>query len=560
MKKILLLIPAIIAIAFGKVSGTYQVDFGIFASTTANQMEIRIRPNYAEDGTRYITNAQFTVKWPTSSGIDTIFSGSTIYPYNFTPQGPTLTDNGYYYQIYATAGGNALTWSADQEIVVQTFTFTSPPCPSFEIADDDYVKNIVNGAFYFEINGSDKTGILYNSPAQQPSPGDAGTITGTATICQSQSGVAYSVPAITNATSYTWAYSGTGATINGTTNSITIDFSSSATSGDLTVYGVNGCGNGTVSANYAITVNVPPSITGQPVSPAAVCAGTGTPSFTVTATGAGLTYQWQEYITSWINVSNGGVYSGALSATLTITNPPSSMNGYKYRCVVTGTCTPAATSDGLATLIVNTAPAITGQPSAQTVCAGSGQATYTVIATGSGLTYQWQEFISTWTNLSNGGVYAGVLSATLTITNPPESMDGYQYRCVVSGSCVPPATSNAAVLNVDEGITIDTQPADQIVCVGNNASFSVSATGTITGYQWQEFTTSWNNLNNNTTYGGVTTSTLSITGATAGMNGNNYRCIITGSCGTAQTDGLATLTVNTPSAPTVGTITQPTCA
>ncbi|MCX6235921.1 MAG: HYR domain-containing protein, partial [Bacteroidetes bacterium] len=47
---------------------------------------------------------------------------------------------------------------------------------------------------------------------------------------------------------------------------------------------------------------------------------------------------------------------------------------------------------------------------------------------------------------------------------------------------------------------------------------------------------------------------------TAGMNGNNYRCIITGSCGTAQTDGLATLTVNTPSAPTVGTITQPTCA
>jgi hypothetical protein len=94
-----------------------------------------------------------------------------------------------------------------------------------------------------------------------PLPVAAGTITGTPTVCQGQNTVAYSVPAITNATSYTWAYSGTGATISGTSNNITINFAANATSGNLTVRGTNACGNGTVSANYAVTVNT------QPIAP-----------------------------------------------------------------------------------------------------------------------------------------------------------------------------------------------------------------------------------------------------------------------------------------------------
>ena len=104
-------------------------------------------------------------------------------------------------------------------------------------------------------------------------PAAAGSISGTTPVCQSQNGVAYSVGAITGATGYVWTYTGTGFTIaTGTnTNSITADFSGSATSGNLTVYGTNGCGNGTASPNYAITVNTAPS---------APTAGTHTPSAT----------------------------------------------------------------------------------------------------------------------------------------------------------------------------------------------------------------------------------------------------------------------------------------
>ncbi|MBK9794113.1 MAG: T9SS type A sorting domain-containing protein [Sphingobacteriales bacterium] len=115
---------------------------------------------------------------------------------------------------------------------------------------------------------------------------------------------------------------------------------------------------GVVESNVIeMTIDVAPSITTQPGSPAAVCAGTGNRTFTVAAIGSGtLTYQWQEFISGWNDVTNGGVYSGATTVTLTITNPTAGMNGNRYRCVVSGTCSPIATSDGNATLTVNDVP------------------------------------------------------------------------------------------------------------------------------------------------------------------------------------------------------------
>ncbi|MFZ4401949.1 MAG: T9SS type A sorting domain-containing protein, partial [Bacteroidales bacterium] len=47
----------------------------------------------------------------------------------------------------------------------------------------------------------------------------------------------------------------TGATITGTSNNITISFSSAATAGNLSVKGNNSCGDGVVSANFPITIN-----------------------------------------------------------------------------------------------------------------------------------------------------------------------------------------------------------------------------------------------------------------------------------------------------------------
>lgn len=80
-------------------------------------------------------------------------------------------------------------------------------------------------------------------------------ISGPANPCQEATGLTYSVvntPGIT----YTWAYSGTGLSISGdtTVNSITVDFSAGATSGDLTIFGTNACGTSPVQT-LSITIS-----------------------------------------------------------------------------------------------------------------------------------------------------------------------------------------------------------------------------------------------------------------------------------------------------------------
>ena len=97
---------------------------------------------------------------------------------------------------------------------------------------------------------------------------------------------------------------------------------------------------------------------------------------------------------------------------------------------------------------------------------------------------------------------------------------------------------------------IGQQPAANTICAGDNASFTLAATGS-TGYQWQVNSGSgWNDLSNGGVYGGTTTNSLTITSAMAGMNTNQYQCSIVNGCGTIATVP-AVLTVNTPSAPTV---------
>ena len=86
--------------------------------------------------------------------------------------------------------------------------------------------------------------------------GNAAPITGLATVCQGQSTVVYTIPAVANATGYNWTVP-TGATIviGANTNSITVDYSNSALSGSVTAYATNSCFTG---ATVSLSVNVLP--------------------------------------------------------------------------------------------------------------------------------------------------------------------------------------------------------------------------------------------------------------------------------------------------------------
>ena len=72
-------------------------------------------------------------------------------------------------------------------------------------------------------------------------------------VCRGSTGNVYTVPN-TEGVSYGWSYSGDGETINGTGNSVTIDFDETATSGTLGVTATNSCGTSPARTVY-ITVS-----------------------------------------------------------------------------------------------------------------------------------------------------------------------------------------------------------------------------------------------------------------------------------------------------------------
>jgi len=158
-----------------------------------------------------------------------------------------------------------------------------------------------------------------------PLPANAGTITGTASVCQGQNTVAYTVPSIANATSYIWSYSGSGASITGTTNSVTISFSTTATSGNLSVKGNNSCGDGVISANYPVTVNLLPATAGTITGTASVCQGQNTVAYTVPSIANATSYVWS-YSGSGASIT-GTTNSVTISFSTTATSGNLSVKG-----------------------------------------------------------------------------------------------------------------------------------------------------------------------------------------------------------------------------------------
>jgi len=237
-----------------------------------------------------------------------------------------------------------------------------------------------------------------------------------------------------------------------------------------------------------------------------------------------------------------GTQTSVVFAKPTVTTP------YVATSTVAG-CTSTATS----TITVNQSPAITTQPTpaAQTVCPGT-TVTYSVAATGAGLTYQWRLGA---TNLVNNAQISGATTNTLTITNVAAANAG-SYTVLVSGTCTPAVTSTAAVLTVASAPVISAQPASVTICAGANASFTVANAGSVpapTIYQWQVSTdggTTWTNLLTPDAF----TPAITITGATIAQNATRYRVIVTNTCAQATTSSAAILTVNPLPAVTAGAL------
>lgn len=272
----------------------------------------------------------------------------------------------------------------------------------------------------------------------------------------------------TPAPTYQWRKDGVD--LGGQTNaSLTLNNVQAANAGTYTVVATNSAGsatsNGAVLTVSAVTAA--PSITTQPSSQTVAPGGNVT--FTAAASGAPApTYQWRR---------NGVDVSGATNASLTL-NDVQAANAGTYTVVATNSVGTATSNGAVLTVTAATvAPNITTQPDSQTVTPG-GSVTFTVAASGNPTpTYQWRR---------DGVNIAGATSASLTLNNVQAANAG-TYTVVATNSAGT-ATSSGAVLTVSAAMTaptIATQPGNQSVVSGGNATLTVVANGNPTPtYQW----------------------------------------------------------------------------
>ena len=187
-------------------------------------------------------------------------------------------------------------------------------------------------------------------------------------------------------------------------------------------------------------------------------------------------------------------------------------------------------------------PSITGQPTAsQTISAGS-STTLSVVAAGTGITYQW--YIGNPGNTSNP--IPGATSSSVSVS--PSTTTTYFVR--VTGQCAPTTVdSTAAVVNVTcQNPAITQQPVGSSVSAGTSAQLTVGATGSSLTYQWFSGATA---ANATPSTGTAVPSSNSPSIFVSPTSTTFYSVRVSGTCGTPQISAVVQVTVTAAGCPAV---------
>ncbi|MFN8416895.1 MAG: glycosyl hydrolase family 8 [Cytophagaceae bacterium] len=368
-------------------------------------------------------------------------------------------------------------------------------------------------------------------------PGAAGTITGSASVCRSATGITYSISSVSGATGYNWTLpSGFTITAGSNTNAITVSTNSTAASGTISVTPTNTCGNGT-AANFTVTANatVTPSVA-IAASATTICAGASV-TFTATPTNGGTpTYQWYNGTTAITN---------ATSSTYTTTGLANG-NQISVRMVSNAACasTTSAVTSNTVTMTVNATvtPSVAIAASATTICTGS-SVTFTATPTNGGTapTYQWY---------NGANAVSGATSSTYTTTGLTNG-NQISVRMVSNAACASTTsavTSNTVTMTVTSSVTpsVAIAASSTTICTGTSVTFTATPTngGAAPTYQW------YNGAN---AVSGATSSTYTTTGLTNG-NQISVRMVSNAACASttsAVTSNTVTMTVTSSVTPSV---------
>jgi acetyl esterase/lipase len=274
---------------------------------------------------------------------------------------------------------------------------------------------------------------------------------------------------------------------------------------------------------WLLVANQPPSITAPP-QPASGCVGSPV-SFNVQANGTlPIYYQWN---------GPSGAIAGATAASYSFTISSTGQAG-NYSCTVSNAYGFLTTAAAALTVNNATPPAIATQPASLTVTNGA-PASFTVVATGGSLQYQWFG--------PNGAIASGT-NATLSLS-AAQNADAGSYYVVVQNVCNS-TNSATATLTVNGPPSITDQPGPVTTCSGTTASLIATVIGSgPLGYQW---------------YGpqgaiaGAVTNVVTLANLAA-TNSGNYYLVVSNAFGQVQSSN-AFLTVSGNA--TISVATQPT--
>lgn len=173
--------------------------------------------------------------------------------------------------------------------------------------------------------------------------------------------------------------------------------------------------------------------------------------------------------------------------------PPMYEDG-EYELHLSGTVTDLCNNNSVShsklfSVTLDPLPTIVSGPEDASVPVG-GEATFNVEAIGD-TSYRWQfrpNAGAFWQNLTETSPYSGINTPTLTISPATFELGMYQFRCIVSGACTPPAPSPGATLFVGDQLAASAQALPGEICLGSSTTLDVNAFG---GNVQQPYTYLW---------------------------------------------------------------------
>lgn len=353
-------------------------------------------------------------------------------------------------------------------------------------------------------------------------PAAVGAITGPTSPCPGPR--AYSIGAVSGATSYTWAVPGGGGSVTGgqgTTNA-TVTWTTAGTY-TVTVTATNTCGS--TSATLAVNVQAgPPTSVGSITGSTNPCPGTQ--AYSIGNVTNATTYTW--------SVSGGGTIASGQGTTGISVNWTTSGGPYTVSVVASNSC--GSVTGTVNVNVQNAAPGTLGNITGPaTPCLGS--QTYSVTGVSGSPTYTW--------SVSGGGTISSGQGTTSINVNWATAGGPYTVSVTASNACG--NNSKTLAVTVSAGVSgVAASASPNPACVGDAVTLNGTGNGVTT---W-----SWSGPNSYSS-SAQSPNISSITAAGAGI----YTLTASSSCGTA-TATVNVVVNNVPQAVTASATPNPACA